>query len=299
MKNRPQSREIALIFLTYFFWDMNWEGFSREEDFLNPISILIDEGLGIFYTVISCYFACGVIKEDKRRFFGRMKYVFITLFISIPVFFYLMNDYHTKLFLFKDILITTLISILYIDLSFKAYLAKGEIGKVKSYGMMTFLLMHTVAFIVIIFFDLESKAGLSIMALMYLVVFYISSPVEKKKQKEVVINDEFKEVIDKLSNLMEEGLYINSEITLVTVAEQLGITSHQLSNLLNNYFGENFNNYINKFRIEKAKILLREERDKNILEIAFEVGFNSSSTFYKAFQKFEGIAPGKYRKELI
>lgn len=69
--------------------------------------------------------------------------------------------------------------------------------------------------------------------------------------------------------------------------------------LVNTYLGQNFYNFINKYRIEEVKKKLSEDNSKenNILTIALETGFNSKSTFNTVFKKIEGVTPSEYRKQ--
>lgn len=101
----------------------------------------------------------------------------------------------------------------------------------------------------------------------------------------------------KLEDLMtEKNIYRDDEINLADTAISLGITHHQLSQLLNERLGMNFNTYINSYRIEEAKKLLIANPDRTVLTIAYEVGFNSKSSFYESFTKITGITPVEYRK---
>ncbi len=81
--------------------------------------------------------------------------------------------------------------------------------------------------------------------------------------------------------------------------EELDISQHQLSEILNNSLGKSFTDYINIARIEESRQLLIHKRDASILEIAFESGFNSKSSFYNAFKKFTGKTPGEYKNEFL
>jgi AraC-like DNA-binding protein len=100
----------------------------------------------------------------------------------------------------------------------------------------------------------------------------------------------------RLFNLMEEDkVYRDSELTLQSLAESLLLTPHQLSQFLNEQLRTNFTGFVNKYRIEEAKSLLRKRTDHTILTICFFVGFNSKSAFNTVFKKFTGRTPSEYR----
>ena len=104
-------------------------------------------------------------------------------------------------------------------------------------------------------------------------------------------------ITDRLLELMEdEKIYTDEELSLKDLAGELGISPHQLSQLLNEKIGMNFNAFINDFRVKDAKQLLLEEPDRSILSIGIAVGFNSTTTFNTAFAKIVGVSPGQYRK---
>lgn len=103
-----------------------------------------------------------------------------------------------------------------------------------------------------------------------------------------------------LENLMTvKNIYRDDDINLADTAISLGITHHQLSQLLNERLNMNFNTYINSYRIEEAKKLLIANPDRTVLTIAYEVGFNSKSSFYESFTKITGITPVEYRKTYL
>ncbi len=106
-------------------------------------------------------------------------------------------------------------------------------------------------------------------------------------------------VMSELRHMMEnEKAFASEEISLKNVAEELGITPHQLSELINKKFRKNFNSYINDFRIEEAKKMLEDEPDRSITSIAIAVGFNTNTAFSAVFSKSEGISPKQYRQRL-
>jgi YesN/AraC family two-component response regulator len=91
--------------------------------------------------------------------------------------------------------------------------------------------------------------------------------------------------------------YLNSELTLNQLAENTNIPSRILSQIINEYFNQNFYDYINKLRVEESKkILLDGSSKKTILEILYSVGFNTKSAFNVAFKKSTGLTPTEYKK---
>lgn len=108
---------------------------------------------------------------------------------------------------------------------------------------------------------------------------------------------EIEPVKKRLLILMEqEKFYRDENLSLKSLSEALEITPHQLSELLNNVFNKNFNQYINGFRIREAQNLLLENLHRNTLSIAYDTGFNSYSVFHSAFKNETGMTPGEYRK---
>jgi AraC-like DNA-binding protein len=86
---------------------------------------------------------------------------------------------------------------------------------------------------------------------------------------------------------------VNLNISMI--GENLGLTPAYLSKLFKEQTGEGLLDYINKYRFEKAKVLLLSS-DSQINEIAAKVGFVNSNTFIRAFKKYEGVTPGNYKK---
>ena len=102
----------------------------------------------------------------------------------------------------------------------------------------------------------------------------------------------------KLQALMEtEKYYRSNNVSLVSVAEKTGETPHRVSQVINERFEKNFFWWLASYRVEEAKELLSgEDRFKyKIEEIAEMVGYNSKSSFNKAFKEMVGQTPAKFR----
>lgn len=118
----------------------------------------------------------------------------------------------------------------------------------------------------------------------------------KSKEKS---DTEVEQTLEQLTNYMiSEKPYLDSEISLQKLALLLNLPEKQLSQLINQQTGKHFFDYINEFRINEAKILLKENPDLTVLEILYDIGFNSKSSFYTAFKKQTSQTPTAYRKSM-
>jgi len=149
--------------------------------------------------------------------------------------------------------------------------------------------------------------ALSFSFVLYLVIFLfvlkrykkITFFEEKEKYKNKKIDTETLELIkSRLSIVKEKELYCNPSLTLVGVAKELNVSSHTLSQFLNENYGKSFSMFINELRIKKAKELLLLNNPYTIEAIGYESGFNSKSTFYSTFKKMTGRTPSEYQKSV-
>lgn len=107
--------------------------------------------------------------------------------------------------------------------------------------------------------------------------------------------------LDKLRTYMvEKKPFLNPSLTIQDISNDIEIPTRELSLLINHKLGQHFFDFINSYRIEHAmKTLNDAEKHKvTVLEILYEVGFNSKSSFNTAFKKHTGVTPTQYRKAL-
>ena len=90
--------------------------------------------------------------------------------------------------------------------------------------------------------------------------------------------------------------YLKESITIMQVADQMGLSTRLLSNYINNVKGRNFNAWINFLKVEETKRVLLEDRSRPLGEIAYEMGFTDSASLSKIFKSIEGIPPSVYRQ---
>jgi AraC-like DNA-binding protein len=100
------------------------------------------------------------------------------------------------------------------------------------------------------------------------------------------------------AKLESQKLYLDSQLTLSGLAEATGLSRHHLSEVLNKHAGKNFYEFINAYRIADVCERLRQNSTEKVLDIAFEAGFSSKSTFNTIFKQFTGQTPTQYRSAL-
>jgi AraC-like DNA-binding protein len=93
--------------------------------------------------------------------------------------------------------------------------------------------------------------------------------------------------------ILAESLYKNPELSLTSLAKKLSTNPSFLSKVINNGFGVNFNDFINRYRVNEVKALLADDANANItiMSLAYDAGFNSKATFNRAFKKITGKNP--------
>jgi AraC-like DNA-binding protein len=105
-------------------------------------------------------------------------------------------------------------------------------------------------------------------------------------------------LILEMNRLMEvDRLFTDDQLTLRDLADELSLSPHQLSQLLNERLNTNFSTYVNQYRIGLARDMLVNSPEKTVLAISLEAGFNSKSAFYEAFSRFTGMSPQAFRKK--
>lgn len=104
------------------------------------------------------------------------------------------------------------------------------------------------------------------------------------------------EIKEKIIKYLEENYHI--DISLENLADYLGHSFRYTSVLFKKVMDDNFKNYLNIYRVERAKELMVENNKIKIKDLAEKVGYNSSNTFIRIFKKYEGISPGKYLEDI-
>jgi len=112
-------------------------------------------------------------------------------------------------------------------------------------------------------------------------------------------SNESEEILTKIQEaLKEKRLFMESDLTLGHLSEAIGSTSRKVSQVINDRMGHSFFDLINTHRIAEAKRIFKERKDPKltVLEVMYEVGFNSKSSFNTQFKKKTGLTPSEFLK---
>ena len=126
--------------------------------------------------------------------------------------------------------------------------------------------------------------------------------VEDRKEVLQLDNTEYTAILEAIQEVMHEKEgFVNPDLNLKGLAAAINQSAKKVSFVINDHYKSNFSDFINSYRVEKAKSLLScsEQQERTVIEIAYEVGFNSKATFNRAFAKFVEVSPTEYRKNLV
>ncbi|MBL8018488.1 MAG: AraC family transcriptional regulator [Leptospirales bacterium] len=128
----------------------------------------------------------------------------------------------------------------------------------------------------------------------------LRSEIQKRKyEKSRLLSLDVKGTISSLQHLMEvERAYSDEDLTLSSLARDLEISAPQLSEILNLHIQKSFAHYVNEYRVKEARTLIEQESDRTLLSIAHAVGFNSKSSFNRAFKLFTGETAQEFKTSI-
>lgn len=123
----------------------------------------------------------------------------------------------------------------------------------------------------------------------------------RKYQKSGLKDNDVNKYLRLLKKHMDdEKPYLDSSLGLKQLAERIDLSSNQLSQLLNEQLNQNFYDFVNSYRLEEFKRIVKNPKNKNftLLYLAYDCGFNSKTTFNTFFKKSTGKTPSEYFKSI-
>ncbi len=130
-------------------------------------------------------------------------------------------------------------------------------------------------------------------------IYALDNRLFYKYEKSGLTKSLSKELMEQIIWLFDtEKIYKESDISLELLAAKLNTTRHNASQVINEHFKVSFYELVNKYRIQEAKEILNQDSQKNlnIIDVAYEVGYNNKVTFNKAFKKDTNLTPSEYQK---
>ena len=100
--------------------------------------------------------------------------------------------------------------------------------------------------------------------------------------------------VDRALAFMKE--HYDKPISARDVSDGIGVSYDHLAHVFQEEKGRSIMQWLNRFRIEKSKILLRDS-NLEVKEVAVQVGFNDPNYFYRVFSRFIGVSPSEYRRQ--
>ncbi|MDH5400656.1 MAG: helix-turn-helix domain-containing protein [Cyclobacteriaceae bacterium] len=126
-------------------------------------------------------------------------------------------------------------------------------------------------------------------------VVEIAEKTKSTYQKSSLKDDLAREKHNLLTDLMvSQKPYLDPNLTLNSLAQYLEIPPHHLSQIINQFEEQNFNDFVNKYRVEEFIDRASQVTHLSFLGIALDSGFNSKSTFNTVFKKHKGTTPSQY-----
>lgn len=117
----------------------------------------------------------------------------------------------------------------------------------------------------------------------------------KSEHTDVTRND-WQQKADTLFDAMtKHQWYLKPDLCLRDLATSLGTNQSYLSKTINEGFSQNFNQFVNEFRVKHAQQALRQQSNSDLLSIAYDSGFNSKASFNRIFKAITQMTPGQYR----
>ncbi|MBL4937793.1 AraC family transcriptional regulator [Clostridium sp. YIM B02515] len=107
--------------------------------------------------------------------------------------------------------------------------------------------------------------------------------------------EEYNRRIHKVQDYIEN--HIDQRLSIEELSDAAGFSKYHFSRIFQSIVHESLRYYVNRIRMERSLFLLAHRQDKNITDIAYELGFTDSAIFSRAFKNSFGIGPREYRKE--
>ena len=335
LKRKEQKNYLIIVFfssLAIYQLIKSYHMFTLVKDWFGLFPYIYISGMFVIYCANALAFILFTSMAKKEFVFSRKKLLHFIIPVAVVVILIIFADFpenpggrprdYTS-FLFNNVTVIRLtdifsvilfyvyfsaVIIIYLKLYLKSH--KKSLGNFLLMLVFFFLTSLLTALYILYHLDIQFFSSIYRMRFTILAIFVFltsySNPfilnIKKLEsprdyyQKSYLENINTEKVISSLENLMiEKEFFADETLTINTVAHYLGITRHQLSEILNLHLHKTFSQYIREKRMDQAKELLSGNPSFKIIDIANECGYGSISNFNSSFKKMYGITPGEYR----
>lgn len=277
---------------------------------LHTIPFIVYLLILIFYFLTKTYYESNLIIEAFNKLIWAFNAILLKLqaLLYIIITIYILRK-HKKIYLENytggNIAIYKLLSqiILIFVITFPVTLAKEILSFTVFHDTLKWLnlVLITLALFMLCFFILKALFNPK---LFRSVDFKIQTTdkITQNSKHEIEDTNERNTVIEQLRQYMiEQEPYLNPALTLQELSSQLNIPSRKLTLIINKHLGQHFFDFVNQYRIAKAKEYLQDFANNKltIQQVFYDVGFISKSSFNTAFKKHTGITPTEFKNKFL
>jgi len=335
--NHSANRLLALLNLIFTLTLLD-AYFIRINLYLKyPHLLLLTLPLLFMIGPILYYFSLFLTHNRQHFHLGDLRHILPTVLTAIVFMPFYLKPGYEKIVDFNDFsLWITIMQIalagqclIYLYFSFKGlrryrvYIAEvfSELGRINLQWLNTLLSLCSLLFVVYlmellaeIFFKWEMSYSYYAISLTIYLIGYASmrqQPLSNLPGKSITTESppessqsrfEDGTTEEKLQTLLaymdKEKPHQNPDLSLADLAQQLSLSPHNLSYLINSRLSKNFYHFINHYRVEDVKRMLADKRHRaeDLLSLAFAAGFNAKTTFNTIFKSYTQMTPSEYRK---
>lgn len=306
---------LLLLFLSIRIGKSVYTIFTQNED---RNFLILQIGLSACFLIGgSLFFYIKASLENRKEIPKSWKIHFLVL-AAIIVIFGLIKPYPTNKQLWYDYVVHTIYVVwgLYVLASgfilkdiFKKFVLKNDTTTISETWLIAVFIGNLLIYLAYIigYFYLYLVGTITFSVVFYgLLIFLlfksnrenVFKDIPEKYASKKIDDTDASQLISELKTVMDKHqFHKNTNIKLKDISKELQISSHQLSQLLNDNLGKSFAQFINEYRIEEAKQLLIENTNFTLEAIGFEAGFSSKSNFYATFKKIVGLTPSEFKKQ--
>ena len=264
---------------------------NNERPYMEVISFLKILSLSIYsFFIVKLFLRSKRLQNSfskQERIWQRNIIIFVSLYIvSYGVYIFMINDMAIKGIFFHLQVVLMSLLVLYISYNSFINLNTSALRIIKSQERSDLEKAHNYSshYLIIEEYKKENTSKLQ---------DSLESNIKYQKSNLTdVTSDKLKKSILELMEVKK--VYRQNDLTLPKLADALGTTRNITSQIINESFGLNFFELINKYRIKEAKEILNSQENINIIDVAYEVGYNNKVTFNKSFKKFNKVTPSEY-----